>query len=317
MIEDKLALELDYVRSEVAAHPEYLEHSWVTEAYMRHGVTVESGRWNSHATRIIKALSECLPLSMIRIGDGEVHLLSHDDRTPHLDRYLLQRVVDTHLDRFRMSDEWASTLRNLMRQSIASADVVGVRGIDADPHRDVSSLLSAIDRDIRGGVGMFRSIHAMLGLARQGFLSGKVVASAHLYFGILQRLSDLIEPARAVVCITSRGSVAAAIAKRYSKRVEFIETGQSRGGVEPRFLDRIKQRLPTDLEGCLCLVGAGVWAEFYCHWAKELGGVAVDIGSGFDLLAGEQTRPIHKRLLGEAARAQLSILEPPGPMPLG
>jgi hypothetical protein len=68
----------------------------------------------------------------------------------------------------------------------------------------------------------------------------------------------------------------------------------------PHFLSDVASALPHDLHGCLCLVGAGPWAEIYCAWIKQRGGVAVDIGSGFDLLDGTITRPIHRVLgLGE------------------
>lgn len=50
------------------------------------------------------------------------------------------------------------------------------------------------------------------------------------------------------------------------------------------------------MRGALCLVGAGFWSEIYCAWIKQRGGVAVDIGSGFNLLDGGAPRPIHKAL---------------------
>ena len=54
--------------------------------------------------------------------------------------------------------------------------------------------------------------------------------------------------------------------------------------------------LDRSLAGTLVLVGAGPWSEFHCTWVKERGGVAVDFGSGFDLLAGAATRPIHHKI---------------------
>jgi hypothetical protein len=41
------------------------------------------------------------------------------------------------------------------------------------------------------------------------------------------------------------------------------------------------------MAGTLCLVGAGMWAELYWTWIRRRGGVAVDIGSGMVLLAGQ------------------------------
>ena len=296
---DRSALsELDRVRDSVTAHPEYLDQTYVAEVYRQNGCVVEPGRWHAQSERIKRALATGQPLSIIRIGDGEVHLLASGDQTPNLDRYLLARVLDGHSDTVPVTDEWAVTLREWMERSIRSADVVGVRGIDPSGGiGDVAARLAAIERDPRGGVGVFRAIAVMLKLARNGDLAGKVIASAHLYFGVLQRLDRLIGAAEAVVLVRSRASVAQELARRYAKPFILIETGKRDEGTQGEFLQRVERALPSDLAGHLCLIGAGVWSEFYCDWAKRRGGVALDIGSGFDLLAGEQTRPIHRRIL--------------------
>jgi hypothetical protein len=54
-------------------------------------------------------------------------------------------------------------------------------------------------------------------------------------------------------------------------------------------------------------VGAGPWAKIYCGWIKRRGGVAVDLGSGFDLLEGKLTRSIHKELPQELLSRLSSI----------
>lgn len=45
-----------------------------------------------------------------------------------------------------------------------------------------------------------------------------------------------------------------------------------------------------DCNGAICLVGAGVIGKIYTKWFKERGGIAIDIGSVFDLWAGKSTR---------------------------
>ena len=306
--EDTLAAELAHVKAAVRNHVEYLDHDHMRDIYRQCGCIVDPGRWNPQTDRVLTALADQEPLSVIRIGDGEVHLLAQGERTPHLDRKLLELVLAQHSDTLELSDKWAVRLRQMMLSSIASADIVGVRGIDPAPRLgDVSRRVAAIDRDLRGGVGMFRAIDTMLELARQGLLEGKVVASAHLYFGFLSMLRRFIEASTGVLCITSRPAVVGAMAKQYKQSFSLIETGRSHDGRTGQFLQRVRRELPSELRGWLCLVGAGVWAEFYCDWIRERGGVAVDIGSGFDLLAGEQTRPVHKRLLG-SADARWSVL---------
>jgi hypothetical protein len=41
----------------------------------------------------------------------------------------------------------------------------------------------------------------------------------------------------------------------------------------------------------LVLIGAGIFGKIYCAAAKRSGGVALDMGSAFDILAGKLTRP--------------------------
>ena len=90
-------------------------------------------------------------------------------------------------------------------------------------------------------------------------------------------------------------------------KFQHIATGHSGGAgpadglAAPEFLHDVENQLPEDLQGCLCLVGAGIWSEIYCTWIRQRGGVGVDIGSGFDLLAGKVTRPVHRGVLGETA----------------
>lgn len=43
-------------------------------------------------------------------------------------------------------------------------------------------------------------------------------------------------------------------------------------------------------KGNPCLVGAGVIGKIYTNWFRDRGGVAIDIGAVFDLLAGFETR---------------------------
>jgi hypothetical protein len=45
-----------------------------------------------------------------------------------------------------------------------------------------------------------------------------------------------------------------------------------------------------DIEGSLCLFGAGVIGKIYGNWFRDAGGVAVDIGSVFDSWGGLKTR---------------------------
>jgi hypothetical protein len=125
------------------------------------------------------------------------------------------------------------------------------------------------------------------------------LASAHLHFGILSHLPDLFAKAERVLLVSNRSEAMDALMRQYpGHRIDRIAVGTGRRPfpAAPHFLGIVEAALPRDLRGCLCLVGAGPWAEIYCGWLKQRGGVGVDLGSGFDLLAGKITRPVHRSL---------------------
>jgi hypothetical protein len=142
----------------------------------------------------------------------------------------------------------------------------------------------------------------VLRLAQHGMLQNKVIASAHLYFGLLDRLEELVSHARRILLITSKTGVLEGLRKKFPRNdFDQISLGRPRNPEvslpdAPRFLWTIASELLKDLRGYCCLVGAGPWAEFYCSWIKQRGGVALDIGSGFDLLSGKISRPVHSAM---------------------
>lgn len=204
-----------------------------------------------------------------------------------------------------------SILRDLLLLSVRQADIVGVAGFGISEQfgfipRTERKLRRLSRNNIRGAVGGWRAIDLMIRFAEKGFLSGKTVANANLYFSILKNLEELFFHASRVICINDNVMVSHILREKWpGLEIQHIVTGQteyaSRDGalVAPEFLYDVEKQLPENLQGCLCLIGAGIWAEIYCTWIRQRGGVAVDIGSGFDLLAGKVTRPVHRGMLGE------------------
>lgn len=307
--------EIELFRQHIHAHAEYCDPEYVIGAYEDAGLTVLPDPFSAAVLDpIIEALRKENPLSVIRIGDGEVSLLAHDSYvgTPSLDRYALLATIALMKDSFEVSELWMSVLRDLMLAAVWEADLIGCRGLSRSVQRmsSVADFIRVLSRDLRGGVGVFRSIEFMLRLSRQKMLREKIVCSAHLYFSVLDHLSTLLQHASRVLCISSESSAVEKLRKTYPTiQIDHIPVGtngQSSARTEPVFLREVETSLPRDLRGSLCLVGAGVWAEIYCTWIKRRGGVGVDIGSGFDLLAGRTTRPAHKEALGELRKDYLS-----------
>ena len=248
------------------------------------------------------ALREGRPLSVIRLGDGEFNLLSFDAGygTPQLDRYCVAALLDRQEDSFLASESWMLALREMMLGAALQADIVGVLGLwRPQPASGPEAWARLLETNPRGAIGQWRGLDYGLQMARRGMFGHATLASAHLYFGMLEHLDLVMAQARRVLLVTSRVGVRDGLRARYpGLEIESLEVGKKvndGNGLtdSPEFLNRMAKALPNDLAGCCCLVGAGPWAEFYCAWIRQRGGVGIDLGSGFDLLAGVASRPIH------------------------
>jgi hypothetical protein len=296
------ASEIDAFIEAVRAHPEYWDANWVGKTYASHGSTVMPDPYDRRICDLARqALQARTPLSIVRMGDGEMNLLTYRayPGSPLLDRYSVLKTVEQQLDRFVPDDVWMLALREMMLSAVQQADVVGVLGLwRPKPLPDVDLIIDALARDLRGSSGYWRGIDFMLRLAESGMLKNKIVASAHLYFGILDHLDELVLASRRTYLITNRSELLRAMIDRHAgMQFDLIEIGGTAQAempfATPAFLVDFHSKLPPDLAGCCCLIGAGPWAEIYCSWVKRRGGVAIDLGSGFDLLAGTVSRPVH------------------------
>ena len=300
--------ELESFWNWAAAHPEYLNPDHVRRRYRRAGLRVIADPFGSKVVRpIVRALRRKTPFSAIRIGDGEAGILSYGAYrgTPNLDRHALTATTTIFDDSFRLTETWALILRDLMMASVQSADLIGCRGMSrrVQYFSGINDLKSRVGRDIRGAVGIYRAVDYPLRLARDGILRGKIIGSAHLYFSVVNNLSRLFRFAKNILCISPEPSVIDKMRTAYpGNRFHHIPVGRKCPDFsqrpEPSYINEVETMLPSDLHGWLCLVGAGIWAEIYCTWIKRRGGAAVDIGSGFDLLAGRIARPAHREVLG-------------------
>ena len=317
------ASEIELFLQQVRAHASYWDPDYVRKTYRKAGVQMISDPFSANASApIITALERQTPFSAIRIGDGEANILAYDvfSDTPNLDGFALEKSVAQHSDSFKIGTLWMSILQEMMLSSILQADIIGVIGLyrfgQASPVERHKRFLEKLAQhpDLRGQVGHFRGVQTIMRLASQGILKGKTLASAHFYFSILLHMDSYITAAKKVVAVTNNKNAGDVLRERYpSCSITVIPIGlqlQSEDGpsTKPDFLQKVRAALPENLRGCLCLVGAGIWAEIYCSWIKQRGGVAVDFGSGFDLLAGRMTRPVHRTVLGESWNGNISTL---------
>lgn len=282
-------------------NPQLFDTDGVADHYRSTGNHVVPSPFGSEISdHIAEALKIGRPFSVIRIGDGESNLLTYgyDPESQELEDFAVASIVAKQKDRFRIAEPWQIVLKAMMCWAIASADIVGVCGVwRPGSAADLDEEVALFSRNPRGVSGYWRGIDYVMAMAEQSLLTGKTITSAHLYFGVLENLETMVTAARRVVCVTDRNSAFLGLVSRFPDcQFAFIDAVQSTSteNSSPVFFSNMSQRLGHDLSSVLFLVGAGPWSEFYCTWIKERGGVAVDIGSAFDLLAGDLSRPVHK-----------------------
>lgn len=250
------------------------------------------------------------PLSAIRLGDGEANIFTFGERfdTPSLDEHCFREIVAMQKQKFAPSPMWMMAVKNMLAMSIMEADIIGIRGLASfkkptastfqpQEHLSIETVASQLEVDPRGTWGYWRGIDYIRTLAERSLLHRKKIVSAHFYISVINNISDLKGHIKRTIFITNRPRGARYFAEKMDvSDFEIIDVSGSRKDSEksrPHFLIQMEQKLPVNLSGTLCLIGAGPWSEIYCSMIKRRGGVAVDIGSGFDLAAGMKTRPIH------------------------
>ncbi len=294
--------EIDIVLSSIHRHPEYLDTAFIHKAYSAFKLNIFPNPFSRDIVDIaIDALKNKTALSIIRIGDGEANILTYSKYpdTPELNQTASKQIIAMQQDSFLVNKYWMLYLQEMMIGAILQADIIGVIGLWRPRKPTTNIIAEAFIKDHRGISGHWRAIDYLLKLASQDYLKQKTIASAHLYFSVLENLSDLARSAKNILIISNRKTILGQLKKRYPNfQIDHINIGCDREETqrEPRFLFSLHEKLPTDMSACLCLIGAGPWSEIYCSWVKQRGGVAIDIGSGFDLLDGETTRPVHNML---------------------
>lgn len=269
---------------------------------------------DSEATRAVSAqiqwaLKQRKPLSLIRVGDGEGRALAvaeRGDNDPQMQSFQDMFVYQNGLP---LSPGDTKHFCNAMRSAVLAADIVGFRfgKPDASDNVLIGAMIEAGKSSLAVGVlgaREFLQTHLAAGSFRTSVLVGKLI-----YAPLLARLPDLVQASQGVIVITGREVLKTPFERQLGGRLlKFLKVPiecchqrdqspeQQVSPTEahyPATYRGVMEALQGDLRGVLVLVGAGLFGKTYCHRAQQSGAVAVDLGSGFDLLAGQRTRPAH------------------------
>jgi hypothetical protein len=224
------------------------------------------------------------PFSLIRLGDGEGHLMGFPDLVSRegLDFFLKIWFGDDAID-----DSDLRFLSEALRASVCTADIVGLPRSQQTRRNSYRTVDRAIER------------HGLLA-------PGQHITDAgiHHYFQLGNYYERMLSGVEQCTVIGPR-RVAARLQAAFNIRQvdEFLLQGErfQPGDIElppgevstrhfPDQYFELERLLKKPQAGRVFLIGAGPLGKIYAQWARQAGGVAIDVGSMMDAWGGVASR---------------------------
>lgn len=230
-------------------------------------------------TDIFNVLNTNRPVSIVRAGDGENLVLRSDDSLQAY-KQCIESVMIRQMGYEPTMGEVKAIRHNLM-EAYSKADIIGV---------PMHSNLSDLGKHWTGVQEMIEP------LATSNKRCSTDVCYELLYSGQLHEwlrdkpvvnyisCRDIDEPLKRVLGVRQVNSFIIAPEHKFTSGYE----GEKHYPDQFNKMEWWMNAAPC--AGNPCLVGAGVIGKIYCNWFRDRGGIAIDMGAVFDLLAGFATR---------------------------
>ena len=246
-------------------------------------------------------IAERKPASIIRISDGEGRVLgSSDDKYEHLSRAIVTYAM---AEQFGLHSTGMGEIRVALEDAVRNCEVLGLPvpgSIDWHFLRFAETkALGGVERlpQISGVVSAVRHCHRLFAGVRPPLIADSIF-SQHL----LPYYPPMLHGLPFVGIITCRQGLDSALRERFTIREAkaylipgeaFTATVPSAERHYPNRYHQLLQSISVPFPGAVFLVAAGIPGASYCNRIKQLGGIAINIGSVADVWAGVVTRPYH------------------------
>jgi hypothetical protein len=228
------------------------------------------------------------PAAVVRFGEGEGRLLTADSRDPGSVKTAAKKL--RRQTGLAFSSDEVLEVKSLVMKAFDEADVLGIRGSNSfnDEHKMwVARIESVLHDRLRNGRKRAYVSHCLLNnelrAALPTLLDGQQQVSVISCRNVKQRIqADYGVPDVRVAQIPSQ-YVMRDVDGEYEAALHDVP-------IWPHFYKRLSARLTVRQRGEIFLVGAGILGKGLCIRVRELGGIALDMGSCLDRMAGKVTR---------------------------
>lgn len=238
--------------------------------------------------KLKESIDSKTPFSFVRLGHGENRILGYS--------YSFSKEDADHTTQIlfgeKLNHQSLEHLSYLLKQSFSNADVVGApifRGFDARSDlkivdnstyihlRDFTCFEKTLLCDVNAHLKSFRTN-----------LFGKMLSNAgHVNIIASRKVDDVISDSLGI------STHQIFIPTEFAFSDNDIKRTPVKGKHYPDYFSKIMMEIKDRVElGAVYLVGAGILGKIYCNEIKKHGGIAIDVGSLIDGIAGLKTRTI-------------------------
>lgn len=241
------------------------------------------------------------PFSLVRLGDGEGHLLPYPSEIAVLQARDQASTLRTWWGWEDARPEQTAAISAEFRAAVAQADMLGVPSLER-----ICRATSNGQRHQSGGGGP----NARGLIAVNDWIAtapgDQALTSCHIHqaldFWGLWRL--LLPQFGRLSVITCRHDLPFQLKRRFGVDVQRTWTipienkyasPTERSAQQAHYPDRfesLREELAMVQPGDVVLVAAGALGKIYCQWIRTSGGIAIDIGSAADFWCGLETRSV-------------------------
>ncbi|KQT17776.1 hypothetical protein ASG40_17345 [Methylobacterium sp. Leaf399] len=237
-----------------------------------------------------RAVDARTPLSLLRLGDGEGRVIGYPDHVPPR---LLADIWRVWFGHAGFTDEAVARLRHDLKIACREADVVGIPKAEPDVDCEfgrVAALLPREDFITPSTLLCHAGVH--FGLQRAGLYPALLAGLP--YVGVIGP-RDLGQVLPALYGVRGVAWLPVPPEMAYSDLPEAEKAAlvSADAHLNERYPELMEREIPDLLArapGLLVLVGAGILGKIYCGRVRQLGGIAIDVGSMMDVWAGLKTR---------------------------
>lgn len=248
-------------------------------------LTMQISTTENIAFYVNECIRNSVPMSLIRIGDGEGLILGYGESSPEED---VDEILKIHFG-YTLSLEDKNYLKKAIESAIISSDVIGI------PTKK-RSLLTNPESRIQKGI-----LAAYSALNKYDFHDKRIAgANIHIELNKIDFFQHVFEKKVNIGLISCREELPNLLEQNFGLQdiVFYKIPAEFKYGKQevtekhyPDVFNHVIRRIEKEAKGKVYLVAAGLLGKIYCAKIKEAGGIGLDIGSIADAWVGVKSRP--------------------------